>query len=256
MFNAVTKRIARRQYSNLKFFFLQGFTLGVFSAKLSARGIATTRPFLRLGSTIFHDYMQISWLGYNAYRITSGGVTILLNPYDPASRFKIHKQAADVVVSSYAGSEVAQTVSGAPFIITQPGEYEIKSVFVHGVAASDNHTLYRLTVEDVTVGLIAATTIKELTNAQLEVLEGVDVTIIPVGGGPVASAKEAVTIINQMEPRIVVPSYHKIQGSSGLESVSGFLKEYSAAHETVDKLKIVKKDLPQEDTKVYVIQQA
>lgn len=196
--------------------------------------------------------MQISWLGYSAFRVSSGRVTILINPYDQAANFKIHKQGADIIVSSNTRPEIAKVVSGSPFIITEPGEYEVKSVYIHG-RSWNGHTLYLITTEDITLACIGPVKMKELSGKQLELIEGVDMLIVPVGGGPTCSAKEAVQVINQIEPRIVIPSYYKLSGSKGLSPISAFLKEYSAPHEEVEKLKINKKDLIQEDTRVVIL---
>lgn len=196
--------------------------------------------------------MQISWLGYNSYRFQSNGTTLITNPYDPVAEYKINRQGADIVVASHDVKEVFDAVSGNPFFITQPGEYEVKSIFVYGVPSA-SATLYRLTIESVSIAFIGSVKLKELTDAQLEVVEGADILIVPVGGGSVSNAKEAAQIINQIEPRIVIPSFYKISGSKGLDSIEVFLKEYSAPHEEVDKLRIQKKELLSEDTKVVII---
>jgi L-ascorbate metabolism protein UlaG (beta-lactamase superfamily) len=196
--------------------------------------------------------MQISWLGYSAFRLQSDGTVVIINPVDTASGFKINKQGADIVITSSEGEVAAEAISGSPFVIDGPGEYEVKSVFTYGVS-SNGSTLYMIKMDDVSVAYIGAVKLKELTDKELTVLEGADILILPVGGGSVTGPKEAGAIINQIEPRIVIPSYYKISGSKGLESVEVFLKEYSAPHETMEKLKISKKELISEDTKIIVL---
>ncbi len=196
--------------------------------------------------------MQISWLGYGAFRLQSDGTVVMINPVDPAYGFKINKQGADIVITTSVSAEAREAISGSPFVIDGPGEYEVKSVFTYGVA-NNGSTLYMIKMDDISVAYIGAMKLKELTDKELSVLEGADILIVPVGGGSVNGPKEAATIINQIEPRIVIPAYFKISGSKGLESVESFLKEYSAPHEAMDKLKISKKDLMSEDTKVVVL---
>jgi L-ascorbate metabolism protein UlaG (beta-lactamase superfamily) len=196
--------------------------------------------------------MQISWLGYSAFRFQSDGTVVIVNPVDAASGFKINKQSADIVITGSDGNEASEALSGSPFVIDGPGEYEVKSVFTYGVS-SNGSTLYMIKMDDVSVAYIGPLKLKELTNAELAVLEGADILIVPVGGGSVTGPKEAGTIINQIEPRIVIPSHYKISGSKGLENIDVFLKEYSAPHETMEKLKISKKELLSEDTKIIVL---
>lgn len=204
-------------------------------------------------STIF--FMQISWLSYNAFRITTNGITVLVDPVDPKSGFKIHKQGADIVVSSHESDELSKIVSGSPFIVSHPGEYEVKSVFVRGIAHGE-HTMYVIRIEDIMIASLGAAKFQELTDAELAIFEGSDVVLIPVGGGPVTAARDAVKIINQIEPRIVIPSYYKVSGSKGIDSLDVFLKEYSAPREEVEKYKVSKKDLVTEDTRVVIVKQA
>lgn len=196
--------------------------------------------------------MQIQWLGYSAFRFQSDGTTVITDPIDALSGTKINKQGAAIVIASNRDTDPASAVIGTPFTIEAPGEYEVKSVFVRGVAAG-KATIYVITIDDVHIAFLGGVAIKELSEAQLGLLEGSDILILPVGGGPVTSAKDAVAIINQIEPRLVIPSYYKISGSKGLDSVEVFLKEYSAPREEMEKLKVSRKDLPQEDTRVVIL---
>lgn len=204
--------------------------------------------------------MQISWLGYSSFRLQDNGITVITDPFDPDSKFRINKQGADVVIAGEKTSETGQSVSGNPFIIEGPGEYEVKSVFIQGLpsgsssdaARAATKTIYLITRDAISIAFIGAARVKELSDEQLEVLEGADLLIVPVGGGPVCTAKEAAHLINQIDPRVVIPCYYKVSGSKGLESLDAFLREYAAPHETTDKLKVHKKDLQHEDTKIII----
>lgn len=196
--------------------------------------------------------MNISWLGYNAFRLQHNGTTIITNPCETQMKFKINRQSADILLSSFsADSDTRESVSGNPFVIDSPGEYEIKSVFVYGVPAGEA-TMYLLTTDDLRLAFIGSTKLKELSDSQLEVLEGADVLIIPVGGGTVCSASEAAAIINQIEPRVVIPSYYR-QGKGTLDPVDKFFKEYSAPTEEVEKFKVSRRDLLKEETKIVIL---
>src|SRR3989338_7655830 len=109
--------------------------------------------------------MQISWLGYSSFRIQNDGITVITDPYDQASGFKINKQNADIVIASDHGEENADAVSGRPFLISGPGEYEIKSIFVSGVTANGK-TMYVITIDAISIAFIGAVKIKELTDLQ------------------------------------------------------------------------------------------
>lgn len=198
--------------------------------------------------------MQISWSGYGSYKLQENACTVIFDPYDPISGFKARKSSADLTLLSHRQTkEDTALLSGESFIIDSPGEYEVKNVFVNGLAYNSSHVMYWVQMGDITCGWLGPITHNDLSSQILEVIEGVDILFIPVGGETVLSPKEAVTIINKIEPRIVVPGYFKISGSKGLGDVQAFLKEYGAPVETTDKLKITKKDLQTEDTRVVVL---
>ena len=87
---------------------------------------------------------------------------------------------------------------------------------------------------------------KELGSEIQEEIGTPDILFIPVGGGNVIDEEKAVKIINQIEPRIVIPMHYK--------KPDDFLKEIGEKVQPEEKLTIKKKDLPSaEDTKVVVL---
>ncbi|MBU3901523.1 Zn-dependent hydrolase, partial [Patescibacteria group bacterium] len=62
-------------------------------------------------------------------------------------------------------------------------------------------------------------------------------------------------IINQIEPRLVIPMHYKIPGLTiKIDGVDVFLKEMGMAKkDTVDRLTLKKKDLPEEEMRVVVM---
>ena len=95
----------------------------------------------------------------------------------------------------------------------------------------------------------------KFSQAQLERLDNVDILFLPVGGGDGLSSKQAAEVISALEPRLVVPMNYQIPGLKfKLENLEDFKKEVGGNFETVDKLKISKKDLPEEETRLVVIE--
>ncbi len=94
-----------------------------------------------------------------------------------------------------------------------------------------------------------------LDDKQLAKLTGTDILFIPVGGKYTLDYKEAVNVVSQLEPRIVIPMHYKMK-EGGLEDVDGvdkFIKELGIEPIYEDKLKIVKKDLPSEDMELLIL---
>lgn len=200
--------------------------------------------------------MIISWLGDAGIRLQTKETVILIDPPGSSTGLKPTKQVAHIVAVTQTDGRDVKSVGGEPFIINSPGEYERQNVFVYGLQLADNPNLthFRIEAEELSLGHLGD--LKEkLDNGQLEQLEGVDVLFVPVGGKSVLNADDASTIISQIEPRIVIPIQFKCPGSTaGYSDVSAFLKEMGAkSSDAIDKYKIIKKDLPTDETQVVVL---
>ncbi len=213
--------------------------------------------------------MTITWLGQSCFKIQTGDVTLITDPYHQEVGFKLPRLTADIVTVSHDhfdhnNSEGVSGVEGSPFLISSPGEFEIKGVFVYGIPFWHDKTegkergpdvAYRIEAEGISVAHLGDLG-HTLSEEQIEKLDGVDILLIPVGGKVTVGASEAVEIINEMEPRIVIPMHYKIPGLKvDVEPVDKFLKEMGASKaERLPKLKISKKDLPQEETKLILLE--
>ena len=140
-----------------------------------------------------------------------------------------------------------------PFLITHEGEYEVKGAFIYGVK-TENTILYSIGLDDLFV-MHAGALNRPLTEREIDSLGRVDILLLPVGGGAVLDAKRAIEVIQQLEPRVVIPMQYKIPLLKGeYAPLEIFLKEYGVSEcEKIDKYKISKKDLPTEETEVVCL---
>lgn len=214
--------------------------------------------------------MQIKWYGNSCFRIQaktdSGESMLVTDPYsDAITGLKKPKLGTDVATVSGNIKEMdLKSIKGTdqtpePFVVQNPGEYEFKNIFVYGIPGTDEkkeNIIYVISAENITIAHLGDFNQKELTNEQLEIIENSDILMIPVGGKSTLTASEAVKIIGQVEPRIVIPMSYNIPGlkTKDLDPVDKFVKEMGNNAETVDKLKILKKDLPQEDTQIIILE--
>jgi L-ascorbate metabolism protein UlaG (beta-lactamase superfamily) len=202
--------------------------------------------------------MQVIWHGLNCIRLEGKDVNIVLDPFSDDSGLKLSRAKADIVTLSADEGLDADAVGGEPFVIELPGEYEIKGAFIYGVPwkkekGQGSGVLYRVNFEDISFGHIAALD-RVVPNAALETLEGVDVLFLPVGDPKQLSPKDAAEIVSRIEPRVVVPMNYAMKGlKSDLQGAEAFIKELGMKAESVDKLKLIKKDLPADDRRVYLI---
>ncbi|MFO7633727.1 MAG: MBL fold metallo-hydrolase [Caldilinea sp.] len=214
--------------------------------------------------------MDITWYGLSCFRIREGGVTVICDPYEKSVGPTLAKVRADIVTVSHdrAGHNAVDRVIGEPKVLTGPGEYEVKNVFITGLTTyhrrNENHQPERniaffFEFGGLTIGHMgdigevpAQSEIEELNIGE------VDVLMVPVGGGSTLDPARAVELVGLLEPRLVIPMHYRHDGLTGdlaaqLESVDKFLKEFgSTTVEPLDTLKVTKSSLP-EETQVVLL---
>lgn len=201
--------------------------------------------------------MIITWHGYGAIKLTEGEVTVAINPHGKANP-KMPKISPDILLLGKK-EEIPDAIKNTPFIIDKPGEYEVHDVFTYGIPMKgeegEKQTGFVVEMDGVTIGYLGGVVQDELTTAQMEKFEGNDILIIPVGGGDDGLVtKQAIKIINQIEPRFIIPiQYETAGGGKEYDPLDGFLKEFGGKNETVDKLKVSKKELMSSETKVIIV---
>lgn len=207
--------------------------------------------------------MNIQWYGQSCFKIQSKDLTIFTDPYDKETGFRPARTHADIVTVSHNHHDhnnVAE-LKDNPFIINTPGEYEIKSVFVKGIssfhdakngAERGENTIFTITVEDLTICHLGDLG-EELTEKHIERIGEVDILMIPVGEKYTISVDQAIKIINQIEPRVIMPMHYAISGQkTDLSKVDKFLKAMGAKKQTIEKYVIKKKDLAPDQSDVIV----
>jgi L-ascorbate metabolism protein UlaG (beta-lactamase superfamily) len=67
--------------------------------------------------------------------------------------------------------------------------------------------------------------------------------------------KDAAKVVNEIEPKIVIPSHYSMDGLKlPYEKVESFIKEMGGKSETMEKLIIKKKDLVPDAIKIIVLE--
>ncbi len=196
--------------------------------------------------------MYIQFLGANGFRLQNGDFHVIVDPPGATTGLRQTALKADVALSSGFGDIDLSRVNPQNqdlFIIDHAGEYEIQGMFVYGLA-DNKSTFYIIEIDGVVVGHMAGLS-SALPERLLEHLAVVDVLLLPVGGNDILSVKKAPDVVSQIEPRIVIPMDYSHEGYKvKRDGIELFIKEMGVKDvEWTDKVKIAKKDLPQEETK-------
>lgn len=216
--------------------------------------------------------MQIYWKGQACFQIlTSRGkdseLKIVVDPYEESIGLKLPNLQADIllVTHNHFDHNNVKEVKGDPFIISNPGEYDVKGVFIQGILSFHDdtqgkergvNTMYTIEVEGMKLCHLGDFGQKELTAEQLNQIGDVDILFVPVGGVYTIDGKEASHIVSQLEPKIVIPMHYALPKlKAKLGGVEEFLKPMGAKSATAElKLLVKERDLVNEETRVVVLQ--
>ena len=202
--------------------------------------------------------MDITWFGHSCFRLSERGVTIVTDPPSDDLGYERPRIRADLVTISHdhPGHNNHIGFRGGPRFFDGPGEYEVKGVFITGIATyhdgrggsvRGSNNVFVFDFEGVTVCHLGDLG-HVLSQSQVEALNDVDVLLIPVGGLHTIDAPKAAEVISLIQPQIVIPMHYKTPVESArLHGVEKFLKEMGlAAMAAQPELKITKSSLPNE----------
>lgn len=225
--------------------------------------------------------MIITWYGQSCFKIETREAVIAIDPFSRDIGLTPPRFHADLVLVSHEHHDHNNIAAisgrgakgegaggaGEPLVINGPGEYEVKNIAIAGVAAFHDslhgrergvNTIYRLEAEDLVVAHLGDFGESGMREETMDALGNVDILMIPVGGTYTVTAEGAAKIVNQIEPRLVIPMHYHLTGLKiKLAPVENFLEAASAPNaERLEKLTVRKKDLPEEETRVVVLKTA
>ena len=205
--------------------------------------------------------MHIQYFGLSSFKITTKEATLITDPFHKDSGLTPPRGAAEILVLAEKNKKLYSAVSGISgehFDVTDPGEYDIKGVTITGIPLKqENHYVTAFLIESEDLRILNLTHIKDFNMKQDEVEElgEIDILILPVGGNAVMSAAAAAKVVNEIEPKVVIPSHYKMPGLIvDVDPLDKFLKEMGGKKEEMEKLTIKRKDLAEEGTKVIVLE--
>ena len=219
--------------------------------------------------------MIITYLGGEFMRVQFGDTVLAFNPPSRESKLKPTRFGADIALISLNHSDMngVETVTHGdrkPFVISGPGEYEIKEVVIRGFAtdskyglssggakSAQSNTVYTVSLEGMKLCFLGALSSAELPAALTEELGEVDVLFIPIGGEGVLTPSAANKLAVALEPRLIIPIHHAALGDKN--ALKQFLKEAGEENlggggKPLDKLTLKKKDLEGKEGEVVVLQ--
>ncbi len=210
--------------------------------------------------------MVISWLGQSCFKLQSGDLVIVIDPFSKEIGLTPPRFRSDLVLVTHPHYDHsnAESLTGEPFLISGPGEYEVKGVYVRGIQTYHDktqgkerglNTIYIIEAEDMRILHLGDFGEEKMRDETLDSAGDTDILMVPVGGKYTIDGEEAAAVVKQIEPRFVIPMHYKIPGlKAALEGPEQFLKEMGAAKQVPqEKFSVKKKDIGEEEKTEVVL---
>ena len=192
--------------------------------------------------------LKLDWLGHMSFLISGDGVKFLTHPFRPAgctAGLPAPTSSSDyILISSQLLDEgYLENFPKSTRVLSEPGSYNLKNINLQGISMNHDRLGGRRFGRNVAwrwkqsgifvlhLGGAAA----PITPSQRILMGRPDVLILPVGGdaqgndpmqAKAYSPEEARAIVQELNPRIVIPTYYRTDKSSQscqLASVDQFL---------------------------------
>jgi len=217
--------------------------------------------------------MIIKWYGQTCFRITAqkgknNPVNILIDPFSSAGGkekgLRSPKLEADIFLLNGESEEWKNKLSSFDkegFLISGPGEYDLKGVYIQGIQAkTKNKTLrtiiYAIEGEKIKICHLGRFGQEELLPEQIERIGEVDILMVPIEGKESLDPKEAIKVMAQIEPKIIIPMNYQFSKKQGkADKLAEFLKGLGIKSlQPLPKLSIRKKDLSEDEAKIIALE--
>lgn len=204
--------------------------------------------------------MVITYHGGQCVKVSFGDITLAFNPIAKQSKLTPVKFGADVALLSinhpdFNGVEQVSFGAKDPFVIKNPGEYEVGSVTVRGFGMSTTYdkverfnTIYQVRLEDMNIVFLGALDKPEIDPKILGEFGDIDILFMPIGGGDVLEVPQASKLAVKLEAKLIIPVHYDAT------ALKAFLKEEGVeALKPVEKLTIKKKEVMVMEGEIVVL---
>ncbi len=181
--------------------------------------------------------MRITWHGHSCFEIT-GSLNLVFDPHDGYSLgLRRPDTTADVIAISHDHFDhnKAEVVWGrGTSVVKDIKDPGVKGLHICGFKAfhdtkegniRGDTIMYRFTMQDIT-GLHVGDLGHILDDDVVDTIGDIDLLFLPVGGKFTLDHKKAVKVVEQLDPRIVIPMHYRIPGLRlEISGVKPFLNE-------------------------------
>jgi len=209
--------------------------------------------------------MVITYHNGECIKVSQGDLTLAFNPPAKESPLKVAKFGADIVLVSFPhpdfnGVDTASLGDKNPFVISGPGEYDVKGVAVRGFGSMGTYggktsinTIYTVSLEGFLLCFLGALGTEELPLEAKQDIDDIDILFLPIGGEGVLDYASAYKLAVKLGPKLIIPIHYGAVGQK--DTLKLFLKE-AGAEETkpLDRLTVKRKDVEGKEAEIVVLE--
>ncbi|MFZ5631772.1 MAG: MBL fold metallo-hydrolase [Bacillota bacterium] len=199
--------------------------------------------------------MKILWLGHACFMIIlSNGKAVITDPFDQKLGYPVPNLAADFVTVSHQHFDhnAVKSVPGKPVVVQEEGRHSFAGITFTGVSSfHDNagggqrgkNTIFVIEAEGLRVCHLGD--LGHVPDAgQAAKIGAVDILMVPVGGFYTIGPDQAVEVVDQLSPRVVLPMHYKTRYIElPISTADEFLKNYPG-HRVEQELQVAADSLP------------
>ncbi|SMC25982.1 L-ascorbate metabolism protein UlaG, beta-lactamase superfamily [Clostridium acidisoli DSM 12555] len=164
--------------------------------------------------------MKIKWFGQSCFMITSkDGTKVLTDPFHNMLGYKLPEVEANIVSTSHNHGDHnnIKAVKGSFMHVNELGNFSKDGIEIKGVqtfhdkasgAKRGKNTIYNFNVDGINIchcgdlgHTLDSNLVKEIGN--------VDILLIPVGGRATIDSIDAVNVMKQLKPKVVIPMHYR-----------------------------------------------
>ncbi len=216
--------------------------------------------------------VEVIWHGHACFEVRGTKVVAVFDPFEGIG-IPEPKAEADVVLCSHSHRDHNNVrpvlAAGGTVVEGFVGMKDVHGISVKGVSSFHDaaggsqrgaNSIYMVSLDEVRFCHLGDLG-HELVKSHVDAIGAIDVLFTPVGGGPTIGPDLAATIVNQLDPRIVVPMHYnaEIPGQSEwmgarLQKVDAFLAQSHGTVQRLDRrsLRVTKATLPRDRTIVVL----
>ncbi|MDQ7095175.1 MBL fold metallo-hydrolase [Desulfosporosinus sp. PR] len=184
--------------------------------------------------------MNIRWLGHSCFLFTNQeGLKIVTDPFNEKVGYPLPHVETDVVTVSHHHSDhdCVQALLGKPQVVDSEGTCNISGLSIQGTttfhdteqgAKRGKNILFSFELDGLRIAHLGDLG-HLLTPDQLAGIGHVDIACVPVGGFYTLDAEQAYQVVQQLNPKIVLPMHYKLDKTIPLpiEGIDNFLTRFT-----------------------------